>query len=438
MLLFNIMTAEIVIMNKESIAIASDSAVTMVSESNHKIFTSANKLFSLSYKNPIGIMIYQNASFMGMPWETIIKVYRDKFSDIKCHTLEEYADKFIQFLEDNRELFPESLQKNTILFNIESYFRHIREDISKKVGEKIEKHDGAIDTSEINTIVSNVIDLHYNIWINTENIPSIPNDFNENIIIKYKDQIDEIIKQVFQKLPISDDDLDHLFVIASSIFSKYPEQVNNGNYSGIVIAGFGDKEYYPSFKSYEVEFVACNKIKYKVDKHVYIDEQTTASVSPFAQREMVDMFMRGIDPSIMESGVDYLRTSMNHYTDLILSNIQIHNDEERKKFEKTFNDSTNDIVEEYINNMHEYQITKHINPVVNVVTMLPKDELALMAESLVNLTSFKRKLTVGAETVAGPIDVAVISKGDGFIWIKRKHYFQPELNPSFINKYMER
>jgi hypothetical protein len=88
--------------------------------------------------------------------------------------------------------------------------------------------------------------------------------------------------------------------------------------------------------------------------------------------------------------------------------------------------------------MHEYQRIKHINPVVNVVTMLPKDELALMAESLVNLTSFKRKLTVGAETVAGPIDVAVISKGDGFIWIKRKHYFQPELNPSFINKYMER
>jgi len=27
------------------------------------------------------------------------------------------------------------------------------------------------------------------------------------------------------------------------------------------------------------------------------------------------------------------------------------------------------------------------------------------------------------ETVAGPIDVAIISKGDGLIWIKRKHYF---------------
>jgi hypothetical protein len=59
-----------------------------------------------------------------------------------------------------------------------------------------------------------------------------------------------------------------------------------------------------------------------------------------------------------------------------------------------------------------------------------------MAESLVNLTAFKRRMTsVETDTVALPIDVAVISKGDGFIWIKRKHYFEPPLNPHFISNY---
>ena len=42
-----------------------------------------------------------------------------------------------------------------------------------------------------------------------------------------------------------------------------------------------------------------------------------------------------------------------------------------------------------------------------------------------------------SETVGGPIDVAVISKGDGFIWIKRKHYFDPKLNPHFMAKYLK-
>ena len=63
---------------------------------------------------------------------------------------------------------------------------------------------------------------------------------------------------------------------------------------------------------------------------------------------------------------------------------------------------------------------------------LPKEELAEMAETLVNLTSFKRRVTPEAETVGGPIDVAVISKGDGLVWIKRKHYFVPELNPRYF------
>jgi len=53
----------------------------------------------------------------------------------------------------------------------------------------------------------------------------------------------------------------------------------------------------------------------------------------------------------------------------------------------------------------------------------------------VNLTSFKRRISLQAETVGGPIDVAVISKGDGFIWIKRKHYFKPELNQAFFSNY---
>lgn len=41
------------------------------------------------------------------------------------------------------------------------------------------------------------------------------------------------------------------------------------------------------------------------------------------------------------------------------------------------------------------------------------------------------------ETVGGPVDVAVISKGDGFIWLKRKHYFDDRLNQAFRMKYME-
>ncbi|WP_221919078.1 hypothetical protein, partial [Vibrio cholerae] len=73
----------------------------------------------------------------------------------------------------------------------------------------------------------------------------------------------------------------------------------------------------------------------------------------------------------------------------------------------------------------------YINKVVDMIQHLPKNEMAYMAESLVNLTAFKRKVSNDSDTVGGPIDVAVISKGDGFVWVKRKYYFNNELNINY-------
>jgi hypothetical protein len=74
---------------------------------------------------------------------------------------------------------------------------------------------------------------------------------------------------------------------------------------------------------------------------------------------------------------------------------------------------------------------------MEIVDSLQKTELAEMAESLVNITSIKRHFSKGSETVGGPIDVAVITKGDGLIWIKRKHYFDAKLNNHFLHNYFQ-
>jgi len=60
-----------------------------------------------------------------------------------------------------------------------------------------------------------------------------------------------------------------------------------------------------------------------------------------------------------------------------------------------------------------------------------------MAEAPVNLTKFRRRVTMERETVGGPIDVVVITKGDGFVWIRRKHYFASEYNSRVIARYAQ-
>ncbi len=75
-----------------------------------------------------------------------------------------------------------------------------------------------------------------------------------------------------------------------------------------------------------------------------------------------------------------------------------------------------------------------VQPITHVIRHLPKEELRGMAEVLVSLTSLKRRVSFEQETVGGLVDVAMISKGDGFIWQKRKHYFDETLNPSYLNR----
>lgn len=72
------MSAGICIMNKNAIALAADSAVTV---GNHlAIHNSANKLFNVSRVAPIGVIIYANATFMNIPFELILKQYKKQLA----------------------------------------------------------------------------------------------------------------------------------------------------------------------------------------------------------------------------------------------------------------------------------------------------------------------------------------------------------------------
>ena len=77
-----------------------------------------------------------------------------------------------------------------------------------------------------------------------------------------------------------------------------------------------------------------------------------------------------------------------------------------------------------------------VSRTLDAVEFLDKSELAALAESLVSLAALRQKVSLDMETVGGPVDVAVISKGDGFIWISRKYYFQRELNPFYFQRYL--
>lgn len=231
-------------MNREAVAVAADSAITMNHEGGEKIFTSANKIYTLSKYHPVGIMVFGNANFMGVPWETIIKTYREKLGDKEYNKLKEYAEDFIDFLDNGNRLFKEEIQKSNLLTMIYEYFKIaiLENDIFKKIDKIIEEKDH-ITENEIKDITKRIINEHFNIWDEAKNIETISTDFNEKILKKYEEEIEEAINDVFQDMPLEDETETKLKRIASFIFSKYPQEFKNLNYSGVVFFWFWLEKY---------------------------------------------------------------------------------------------------------------------------------------------------------------------------------------------------
>jgi len=158
------MTAEIVIMNREAVVLAADSAVTI--GEGPKILNTANKVFMLAPKRPVGVLIYNNSTLMNVPWEIIIKGYRDciirnneDFSD-----LEEYASGFLQYVENNGSRFVTENQESRFFKQmVFSEFGEILRMIWKEM-RKIFYGKAEISDEEIKQIANETITKYHNDW----------------------------------------------------------------------------------------------------------------------------------------------------------------------------------------------------------------------------------------------------------------------------------
>src|SRR4051812_4312562 len=107
-------------MNEEAVALAADSAVT-----GPKIFTGANKIFALSKYHPVGVMVFDCAQFLHVPWETIIKQYRRTLGRKDFPTLADHADHFLSFFNRRNSLFPADAQESATALLARAIFRDV-------------------------------------------------------------------------------------------------------------------------------------------------------------------------------------------------------------------------------------------------------------------------------------------------------------------------
>lgn len=261
------MSAVVGILNKQAIAIAADSAVSV----NGKIFNRALKIFTLSRYEPVGIMIYSAGSFIGTPWETIIKMYRDQLKETKYNTVDEYSQDFINFIITSNFFCDKSSQKeylmNTLVHNLCT--------ITNNDLKSLVKPDKSIEE-----LFNERLDAFIKSW---DDNPQILSQFKDYTFEEFANFIGKEFDDYFtffianEGLVLSDAVKEKLKQLAFRLIVNKDSFLS---YTGLVFVGFGQQEIFPSLVSVNVQLAIDGKLKYYKTHEVNITHSMGSSIQP--------------------------------------------------------------------------------------------------------------------------------------------------------------
>lgn len=423
------MTAEVAVLNSHGVALAADSAITLGQDAT-KIYTSADKLFQLHQSDPVGIMVYGNANIVGMPWETVIKAFRFELGAESFDQLSGYFNRFIEFLKSSPDIFSHAREDQAVGVLAYGLLIDVRNRLEQRLDDEAAKREGLSD-QEVSEICEDEFAKRLEVVRARPLLNSLEPSALAKVRAKYSSEIVDLKKEIFGALPMRKATSQKLTALVVEMLCRWYFGPRRG---GVVIAGFGRRQYLPELMAFEIEEFVLGKPRIRKEKNVAISSNNAGSIVPFAQQEMVHSFMEGADRELMQYMTSSVRSLFGGAIDAIVEHVGAH----EKALAASLRKSVASVQSQALEKLFADWGAKRDGfwqPVLQIVASLPKDELAAMAEALVNLTKFRRRVTAARETVGGPIDVAVITKGDGFVWIRRKHYFPPELNPRAIARY---
>ncbi len=414
------MTAIVGILNKHGIAVAADSAETI--GRGVKIYNKANKIFNLSKYHPIGAAVYGSANFANLtPWDIIFKLYRENLKKNYFPKLENYTTDFLEYIIKN-SFFADSKELEAEFNNqVKAYYSEYV--IQNRIGNGKKQCDYKLE--QLIPILEDIKKT----FSSFEPIDSLK-DITEEQFCNYIQEAISYIKAELTKKKLDYNSIEKL--LKETLYLSFTRKENLHVFSGVAIFGYGDNEIYPSIQRLKIYGAVCGKLKWYIEEIWEVTNNNNAVILPMAQSDVMMTVLKGIEPKLQQSILDLA-------AQLIQENIKQIASTVKKSNQKLADDISNIDIQPTFNlfkqNIDNLININHVGPLITTIGTLQKEDLAEVAENLIYLTSLIRRITPDQESVGGPIDVALLSKGDGFVWIKRKHYFEESLNKHYNGKY---
>lgn len=191
--------------------------------------------------------------------------------------------------------------------------------------------------------------------------------------------------------------------------------------TGIVFVGYGDDELFPSLIPIYVSGIVDGRIRYTFsrdeEEHIGIDNES--AICPFAQCDVMMTVMKGISPALREKVDVATGEAVSQAKDRMIEAMKAAG-VDADTIAKVQETDLKEVTDKHGEQIQDFIQTEYVNGLVDTVEAFGVDDMANMAESLISITNLQRHITASEESVGGPVDVAVITKADGFVWVKHK------------------
>lgn len=412
------MTSEIAVMNQRAVALAADSAVTLIDGGTVVVRNDQRKLYNLMEGRAVGVMFFGVADIMGHPWEHLIEHYQKKVRPKQFAHLGDYAASFTGMLDNLNEFFPADRQKDDykrLLASVYRYIFHLAQYL-RETGDDEKITDAQILAEAISRI-------WHDYQFRDDGTPRpdlacFPQGFAAKVAREHASIIDELVGYGFQPFGLGPSSVQQLKEIAVFAVVKdlFLEDV-----TGLVFAGFGTDDRYPVCVTWLLSAVVGGIVKRGQASVDVIDTEIRSKIRMFADSEVTHAFIRGIDFGLERRVYGAMRMMLHSLVDQVVGAFPGAESAQREEVRKRFQ---SDLVPQYLDAFRgmigDYQQQAYINPVLRVLEIAARSELAETARELVSLNVFKKRIMAQKQTVGGAIDVAVISRENGFQWFTKQ------------------
>ena len=400
------MTSQMILMNGFGVALASDSARTF---GRQRTYETAEKLIPLPSPHRLAVLHSGSVNIHGMPYSVLVNEWAASLGATKLRTVALYRQNFLSWLSDYHEWVSPKRSTDDFIGQLGALYRDIWNEI-KKMEENLGSSEDPIQRC-------------LDIWHDKANMLSewpllahYEGDWTNNTYRTLKDRIDRARDYWFDDIPMNDAISEQIEIVSR----LYLERGHHLERSELAFVGYGEKQLLPSYALVEISGFVNDSLLYEMTREMIAPDLESGNffaICPIGQSGAIDRFLLGVDYSTVDVAAGAAMDKFVKHAHGIDQDEPFDSSTPLSEAERALGDAVSSAIDQAFRTWSD----KHFKqPLFGVIAALPLASLATAARSLIEIQSLSQTITGEMGTVGGPIDVAMISRENGFQWILHK------------------